>query len=451
MREEKVDIAVIGGVAAGTSAAAAAVRTNNELRVTLFEKDKFISYGGCGIPYYVQGLTKSYKDIVIFTPEDFKKSKGVDVRILHEVKSVDTRNKAMDVRDIENSEDVRVFYDKLIIATGANSLLPKINGLRENGRTFRVRTLQDAIRITTFLKDYSPKNVVILGGGYIGMEMAEAMAAHGIKITVMEMMDRVMPSADPEMSGLIEKELVKNNVRIMKSTKLNYVEEDDESLRLTTNNGVVETEMLLVTVGVAPETRLAQESGIVTGTKGAISVKEDMSTSTEEVYACGDCATATHRLTGEEVYIPLGTTANKQGRVAGRNAAGKYEEFKGVLGTAVTKIFNLEYARTGLTFREASEKFKAGMTLISSKSKAHYYPDSRDIHIMLVYEKGSGRILGAQMAGSGVSKRIDILAAAITASMDVEQLSTLDLAYAPPFSPVWDPVLIAANVAKKGV
>ncbi len=451
MKEEKVDIAVIGGVAAGTSAAAAAVRENSKLKVTLFEKDKFISYGGCGIPYYIEGLTNSYKDIIIFTPEDFKKSKGVDVRTLHEVVSIDTNNKSLNVRDIENSEEIKVFFSKLIVATGAKSFIPDINGLHGNDRTFKIRTLQDAIRITTFLKDYAPKNVVILGGGYIGMEMAEAMAAHGIKVTIMEMMDRVMPTADAQMSELIEKELIKNNVRVMKSTKLDYVEEGEDSLRLTTNNGVIETEMLLVAVGVIPETSLAKECGIATGVKDAISVEDDMSTNVRDVYACGDCATARHRLTGKEVYIPLGTTANKQGRVAGRNAAGRYEEFKGVLGSAVTKIFNLEYARTGLTFQEASKKFKAGMTLITSKSKAHYYPGSRDVHVMLVYEKGSGKLLGAQMVGTGVSKRIDVVASAITASMDVEELSSLDMAYAPPFSPVWDPVLIAANVAKKDV
>ncbi|WP_456400381.1 FAD-dependent oxidoreductase [Mesoaciditoga sp.] len=451
MKEEKVDIAVIGGVAAGTSAAAAAVRENKEAKVVLFEKDRFISYGGCGIPYYVEGLTKSYKDIIVFTPEDFKRSKGVDVRILHEVTSIDPKNKSLRVKRLEDSEEINVFFDKLIISTGAKAVMPQIDGLKEGERIFKVRTLQDAIRLKTFLDDSAPKDAVILGGGYIGLEMAEALSANGINVTIIEMMEHVMPTADVQMSETIERELLKNNVRIMTKTKLNFVEETEESLRLSTTNGVLESDMLLVTIGVAPESELAKASGITTSIKDAIEVRADMSTNFKDVYSCGDCATAPHRLTGESVYIPLGTTANKQGRIAGRNAAGKYEEFKGVLGTAVTKIFALEYARTGLTYREASEKFKAGMTLVTSKSKAHYYPGNREVQIMLVYEKGSGKLLGAQMAGGEISKRIDVVASAITAGMTVEELSTLDMAYAPPFSPVWDPVLVAANVAKKDV
>ena len=451
MKEEKVDIAVVGGVAAGTSAAAAAVRENKELKVVLFEKDKFISYGGCGIPYYVEGLTKSYKDIVVFTPQDFQKSKGVDVRILHEVVSLDPHEKTLEVRNLEDSENVRVFFDKLIISTGANATMPKVDGLKESERIFKVRTLGDAIRLTNFLKENEPKSAVILGGGYIGLEMAEAISAHGIKVTIVEMMDHVMPTADDQMSELIEKELLKNNVKVMTDTKLNFVEEDEESLRLSTTNGVLETDMLIVAVGVTPETKLAKEGGIETSIKDAILVKSDMSTNVDDVYSCGDCATVLHRLTGENVYIPLGTTANKQGRIAGKNAAGNHEEFKGVLGTAVTKIFGLEYARTGLTYKEAREKFRVGMTLIASKSKAHYYPGSMDVNVMLIYEKGSGKLLGSQMAGGDISKRIDIVATAISAGMDVEELASMDLAYAPPFSPVWDPVLVAANVAKKGV
>ncbi len=451
MKEEKIDIAVIGGVAAGTSAAAAAARENKKMKVVLFEKDMFISYGGCGIPYYVEGLAKSYKDIIVFTPEDFQKSKGVDVRTFHEVVSIDPSNKSLEVRNLKDSEDVRVFFDKLIISTGAKAFMPKIDGLKESERIFKIRTLQDAIRLTTFLKDNAPKSAVILGGGYIGLEMAEALAAHDIKVTIVEMMDHVMPTADAQMSEMIEKSLLKNNVKVMTKTKLEFVDETEDSLRLSTTNGVLESDMLIVAVGVVPETTLAKGCGIETSVKDAILVRPDMSTNIEGVYSCGDCATAVHRLTGENVYIPLGTTANKQGRIAGKNAAGKSEEFQGVLGTAVTKIFDLEYARTGLTYNEASQKYKAGMTLISSKSRANYYPNSRNVHIMLVYEKGTGKILGAQMAGREISKRIDIVAAAISAGMTVEDLASLDLAYAPPFSPVWDPVLVAANVAKKGV
>ncbi len=452
MKEEKVDIAVIGGVAAGTSAAAAAVRENKDLKVVLFEKDKFISYGGCGIPYYVEGLTKNYKDIIIFTPEAFTESKGVDVRISHEVTSIDPTNKFLTVRNYNYDESTKVYFNKLVVSTGAISSIPPIDGLKIGERIFKVRTLQDAIKLKKFLDDNSPKNAVILGGGYIGLEMAEAISAHGVNVTIIEMMEHVMPTADPQMSEFIEEELVRNHVKVMTSTQLKFVEsEEDSMIRLGTTNGVLETDMLVVTVGVTPQVELAKECGIRLGSGNAVSVNSNMMTNFNDVYSCGDCATASHRLTGEEVYIPLGTTANKQGRIAGRNAAGRKEEFKGVLGTAVTKIFGLEYARTGLTYREASKQFETGMSIIKSKSKAHYYPGSKDVHIMLVYEKGSGKILGAQMAGSEISKRIDVLATAITAEMDIEELSTLDLSYAPPFAPVWDPILIAANVAKKGV
>ena len=453
MKEEKVDIAVIGGVAAGTSAAAAAVRENKDLKVVLFEKGKFISYGGCGIPYYVEGLAKSYKDIVVFTPEAFTKSKGVDVRISHEVTSIDPVNRFLTVKSFDDYvESTKVHFDKLIVSTGATSSIPPVDGLKIGERIFKVRTLQDAIRLRKFLDNNSPKSAVILGGGYIGLEMAEAIGAHGVNVTIIEMMEHVMPTADPQMSEFIEEELGRNHVKVMTSTQLKFVEsEEDSMIRLGTTSGVLETDMLVVAVGVTPQTELAKKCGIQLGVKNAISVDSNMMTNFDDVYSCGDCATAYHRLTGEDVYIPLGTTANKQGRVAGRNAAGGKEEFKGVLGTAVTKIFDLEYARTGLTYREALKQFKAEMSIVKSKSRAHYYPGSRDVHIMLVYEKGSGKILGSQMAGSEISKRIDVVASAITAGMNVEELSTLDLSYAPPFAPVWDPILIAANVAKKEV
>ena len=451
VKEEKVDVAVIGGVAAGTSAAAAAVREKKDLKVVLFEKDRFISYGGCGIPYYIEGITKSYEDLIMFTPEAFKKSKGVDVRVLHEVTSIDPVNKTMIVKNLESAEDTKVYFGKLIVSTGAQSSVPKIDGLEIDDRIFNVRTLEDAIRIRKFMENQSPKSAVILGGGYVGLEMAEALGTNGISVTIVEMMEHVMPTADPKMSELIEGELNKNHVKVMTSTQLKFVNGGEDSVRVGTTNGVIETDMLIVATGVKPETELAKSCGIQLGTRDAISVNTKMETNFDDIYSCGDCATVQNRLTGEETYIPLGTTANKMGRIAGKNAAGNSESFKGVLGTAVTKIFNLEYAKTGLTYEEALARFRAGMTLVHSRSKAHYYPGSAPIHVMLVYERGTGRILGAQMAGAGISKRIDVLASAITANMDIETLSSLDLSYAPPFAPVWDPVLIAANVAKKEV
>ncbi len=449
MKEEKIDVAVIGGVAAGTSAAAAVVRENSEFKVVLFEKDKFISYGGCGIPYYIEGITENYKDLIMFTPEAFKKSKGVDVRTLHEITSIDPVNKSLSVKNMESLEDSNVYFDKLIISSGARSTIPQIDGLEIDDRIFNVRTLGDAIRLKKFIKNSNSKNAVILGGGYVGLEMAEALAANGINVVIVEMMDHVMPNADSQMSELVEEELIRNHVKLMTSTQLKLVESGEKSVRLSTTNGVIETDMLLVAVGVTPEVELAKSCGVQLGVRNAISVNSKMETNFEGIYACGDCAATHNRLTGEETYIPLGTTANKMGRVAGKNAAGRSEEFMGVIGTTVTKIFNIEYARTGLTYKEASTRFKAGMTLVRSISKAHYYPGSAPVHVMLVYEKGTGRILGSQMAGSDISKRIDVLSSAITAGMDLETLSSLDLSYAPPFAPVWDPVLVAANVAKK--
>lgn len=449
MREETVDVAVIGGVAAGTSAAAAAVRKKGELKVVLFEKDRFISYGGCGIPYYVEGITKSYKDLIIFTPEIFRKSKGVDVRTLHEVTSVDPINKTLKVKNLESLEESNVHFDKLIISTGARSFVPPIDGLEIGDRIFSIRTLGDAIRLKKFIESATPRDAVILGGGYIGLEMAEAIVANGINVVIIEVMNHVMPKADPPMNELIEEELNKNHVKVMTSTQLKFVENGEKSVRLSTTSGVIETDMLIVAVGIMPEAELAKSCGIQLGIQNAVSVNPRMETNFEYIYSCGDCATAQNRLTGEEVYIPLGTTANKMGRIAGKNAAGGSEKFKGVLGTAVTKIFNLEYAKTGLTYKEASIHFKAGMSLVRSRSKAHYYPGSVPVHVMLIYERGTGKILGAQMTGSGISKRIDVISSAITAGMDLEALSSLDLSYAPPFAPVWDPILVAANVAKK--
>ncbi len=451
MREERVDIAVIGGVAAGTSAAAAAVRENPKLKVVIFEKGRHISYGGCGIPYFIENLMESYEELITFTPEGFKKSKGVDVRIFNEVIAVDPANHALTIKDLESLEEFIVYYGKLIISTGAHSTQLQIEGLHPGDRIFNVRTLDDAIKIKNFLKYHSPKNVVIIGAGYIGLEMAEAFNSIGLKVTLLELMDHAMPYADATMSSLIEEELVKNNVKLMTSTEIKSVEVGEEFVRLHTSKGFVESEMVIVSVGVEPNVEIAKNAGILLGQRNAVSVDDMMKTNFEDIYACGDCATAKNKLTGEEVYIPLGTTANKQGRIAGRNAAGSRESFDGVLGTVVTKIFDIEYARTGLTYREASQKYKAGMTLVHSRSRAHYYPGGGPVHVLFVYEKGTGRILGAQMAGYEVSKRIDVISTAITNGMTLEALSGLDLSYAPPFAPVWDPILVAANVAKKEV
>ncbi|GAQ24966.1 FAD-dependent oxidoreductase [Tepidanaerobacter syntrophicus] len=448
------NLVVIGGTAAGMSAAAQARRGDPSLPIIVFERTGYITYGSCGLPYYIGNVIKDVNKLITYTPEYMKKQRNIDVYILHEVVGINTQEKYVKVKNLKSGETFNQPYGQLVIATGAVSVVPKIPGIDNNG-IFTLRNIEDGIKIKEFLSSKNVKHAAILGAGFIGLELAEALRNWGIDVNIFEMLPRILPQIDEELSALIEAELEKNSVKLYKNTKVvEFKPAEKGGLKIITEgNNIFDADMVIAAVGVKPNTLLAQNAKIQTGTLGGIAVDKYMRTSCPDIWAAGDCTETYNRITKKPVYVPLGTTANKQGKIAGENAAGGSVIFPGIIGTQVTKIFNTYTATTGLNEISAKD---AGMLPISAKikhvDKAGYYPGSKSIHVKIIIDKNTAKVIGAQMAGSeGVGKRIDIFATAITAGMTVYELNELDLAYAPPVSPVYDPVLIAASSGIKAL
>lgn len=449
---DKQHLVVIGGVAAGMSAASKARRTNRDLAITVFERGEWISYSACGLPYFVGGLVESEQQLVARTVEQFARQ-GVDVRLRHAVTSIDTRNKT--VRVLNNakpdSAPMDVPYDALIIAAGARPFRPPVEGIDLDG-VFHLYTMPDALAMREYIAMRRPRHAVIVGGGYIGLEAAENLERRGIKIAVVQRPPQLFSSVDHEITELVEQELQRHDVDLTLCTSALSACEG-EAGRVTciqTTHGKLDTDMVLLATGVRPNVELAAGAGIKLGASGAIAVDDHQRTSAPHVYAAGDCAEHFDRVTGQPNWVPLGTTANKQGRIAGANAAGGDERFRGIVATTITRVFDMEVGRTGVTSIEAERHgFDVASAVVDSTDIAGYYPGHAPIRVKLIAEKGSGRLLGVQAAGKGVAKRIDVAATALTAGMTVEDMAWLDLGYAPPFNSVWDPLLVAANNVMK--
>ncbi|MFW5985324.1 MAG: FAD-dependent oxidoreductase [Halanaerobiaceae bacterium] len=446
-------IAVIGGVAAGTSAAAKASRENPETDIVIFEQDSDISYAGCGLPYYISGVTEGRNRVVINTPRDFSEKYGVDVRIRHRVEEIDTAQKQLIYTDLEENKTESYEYDKLIITTGASPVTPPIPGINLPG-IFNLRTVGDADRIKNSLAETQVEKVSIVGGGLIGLEMAEAFKELDLEVTVIEKMPHVLPPFSAEMSHIVEKHLQEKDVKLILNDGVDHFAGNGRVKSVHTEQGKeISADLVLTALGIKPNFELAREAGIETGPTGAIKINQKMETSARDVYAAGDCAESINLVTGEPVWMPLGSTANKQGRVAGENAAGGDSKHRGVTKTAITKIFALTTARTGLGEKEVEE---AGLNPVSIKIKAAshagYYPGVEEINLKGIFAKKSGRILGAEVIGKkGVDKRIDVLSTAIYSELTANDLFQVDLAYAPPYSSPKDPVAILGMVAQKQV
>jgi NADPH-dependent 2,4-dienoyl-CoA reductase/sulfur reductase-like enzyme len=440
-------LVIIGAVAAGTSAAAKARRVAPELEIILLERDRDISYGACGLPYLVAGLIARADDLVARSPAEFR-AQGIDVRTRHEVLAIYAHNKALRVADLEAAKEYSLSYDNLVIATGAVSFRPPVEGLQLSG-VYTLRTLSEGEALREAVSSGKVKNAVIVGGGYIGLEMAEAFRARALPVTVVEMAPQLMVNIDEDMGNLVLAEVERNGVRVLLNDGLVRCEGAGRVERVITQHSEVPADLVLLSIGVRPNTTLATQAGVALGAGKAVSTDSHMRTNLESVYAAGDCAETVQQVTGEKVYIPLGTTANKQGRVAGANAAGMDCGFEGVVGTAVAKVFDLQVARTGLTEKEAKAKgFSVTVSSVHAMDHARYYPGNTTLDVKLVTDSSSGRLLGAQMVGAqGAAKRIDVLAAALYAGMTVDDLTRLDYSYAPAYAPVWDPTLVAANLA----
>ncbi len=442
-------LVVIGGVAAGMSAAARAKRRNKNLDITVYEKSGYVSYGACGLPYFIKGDIPTAAKLVVRTPEQFAKQ-GIKALVHHEVIDVDVTEHTVTVKNLATGDVFSDSWDELLITTGAVAVRPPIPGLDLPG-IFTLRTVEDGIAIKNWIAKKHPWQAVVVGGGYIGLEMAEALAANGMYVDVVEMLPQVLPNMDADMAALVQEELSSHGVTVHLDSPVRGFEGDGRVQRVIAGNKTLEADIVLFSVGARANIPLAEKAGVAIGATGAIAVDDHQRTTVPHVWAAGDVAEAWHRVLNQPAYIPLGTTANKQGRVAGTNIAGGDAAFAGIVGTAVVKVFDLEVARTGLSEREALQAgFDAASVAIKAPARAHYMPTHPPIHVKLVFEKGSKRLLGGQMVGEeGVSKRIDVIAAALHNGWTVSDLAQLDLSYAPPFAPVWDPILVAANVASK--
>ncbi len=445
-------LVVIGGNAAGLSAASYAKRRKPYIEALIFEKSPHASYGSCGLPYYIEGLVRDPMELIAVSINALRDKRGLDVRVLHEAIGINTEKKQVRVKDLKENNEFEVSYDWLVISTGASPTKPPFPGIDING-VFTLRTLEDGIRIEHFIGEEPPKRVAVIGGGYIEMEVAEAFSAQGFEVTVVEKLPRVLPNFDVEFAERIQEKLKEKGVKLILGSGVKVIEGDRIVKRAITETETFETDLVLLGVGIKPQVTLAKKSGIEIGETGAIKVNERTETNIPGVYACGDCAETYHRILGRNVWIPLGDTANKQGRVAGANIVGEGIYFPGIIGSAATKVFELELARTGLGEEDAKrEGFDATANLIESYTRAHYYPNRKPIMIKLISEKNTQKLLGAQaIGGEGVAKRIDVLATAIWAGMTLDEIAWLDLTYVPPVAPVWDPVLVAAQVGMKRV
>ena len=453
----KERLVVIGGVAAGMSAASSAKRMRPDMEVMVFEKDFHISYGLCSVPYYISDVVKEFGSLISLTPEMAETERGIRVHARHEALKIDTARKEVRVKNHGSGTESTVPYDKLVIATGGLPVKPPLPGM-ELDHVFTVRTLDDGRGIKNYIDEWHSRDVgrpmkaVIVGAGYIGMEMCESLRRRGLEVTVIEKADRVLGTMDREIAGIVEEKIISEGVGFLKETSVaGFAGKDGVVTAVETDRGRFDADLVLLCIGARPNSAIARDGGIALGVNGAIEVDEYLRTNIPDVYAAGDCAEAVHLVTGKKVYIPLGTTANKQGRIAGENAAGSERSFEGVVGTAVTKVFDLEVARTGLSVIETEREGLPYFTAtIRGRSRSTAYPEGKPITVSYVVGQGTGRLLGAQMAGQeGAAHRIDTLAAALHARMTVEDVSRLDLAYAPPFATVWDPILIAANLAVK--
>ncbi|MCD6499752.1 MAG: FAD-dependent oxidoreductase [Deltaproteobacteria bacterium] len=451
-------LVVVGGDAAGMSAASQAKRRNPDLDVVVLEQGDFISYAACGMPYMISGAVAESDSLLVLKPETARKRRGLDVRMRHRVLGIDVKRKVVQFEDLEQGRNDELPYGSCVVATGAVPIVPSVPGVNLDG-VMTLRSFESGLVIRKAMADHVPKRSVVVGSGLVGLEMAEALTSLGSAVTILKRTGDAILGLYPELAEVVAEELARNGCTLLMKTALEGLEGTDRVEMVLGGGEVIPADFVLLAVGVQPASDLAREAGMTLGVKGAIAVDEHMETSAAGVFAAGDCVDQVHGVSGEKVFVPQALSANRQGRVAGANAgfvvAGSSNRLTNppVYSTFVTKVFGLEVARTGLTMADAQRVgLDAGIMAIKASSRAHYYPGSAPLHVAVLYEKGTGRLLGAQMVGSdGVAKRIDTFVTALSAGMDLEAVSRLDLAYAPPFAPVWDPVLVAVNVAKKRV
>jgi NADPH-dependent 2,4-dienoyl-CoA reductase/sulfur reductase-like enzyme len=425
-------LVVIGGVAAGLSAAARARRIDPRLEIIVLEKGPVISYGACGLPYFVEGRVRDVAELITYTPEYFRKQRNIDVRTGARVVAISHPR-----REVVLESGSKVGYEKLVIATGARGGMPNLPGAQLS-HVFTLLTPDDAERMRHFVRERRPKSAVVVGAGYIGVEAADALRRNGLRVTILERSTNALMREDAEFAGAVRKQLERHGVELRTGVTVTAIEPDQVS--------GVPCDMVVIAAGFQPNVEMATAAGIEIGRSGAIRTDERMETNLRGVFAAGDCAEVTHLVTGRPTWIPLGTTANKAGRVAGACAAGARERFAGIVGTSIVSIFGVGFATTGFSAAEArAEGFSPVTARIEANSRPRYYQGVKTA-VELVADRATRRLVGGSVIGEdGAAGRIDVIATALQTRMRVDEFEQLDLAYSPPFAPVWDPILIAAQ------
>ena len=440
---------IIGGVAGGATAAARARRIDERAEIILFERGEYISFANCGLPYYIGGVIKNREDLLVTLPQAFRERYNIDVRVFSEVIAIDRNNKYVEVMDVNTSATYKENYSKIILAPGAEPIKPPFES---NGREgiFNLRNISDSDSIKAYIDTKKPKSAVIVGGGYIGLEMTENLVFRGVKVTIIEMRDHVMAPLDYEMAALVHAHLKEKGVRCELGNRVKSLSHEGDQIIVSTDKGHhIECDMVISSIGVTPENKLARDAGLAIGSCGSILVDATMRTSDPDIYAVGDAVEIKDFVTGQPTMTALAGPANKQGRIAADNALGRKSLFKGTIGTAIVKIFDFSVASTGAnekTLKENNVPYLVSYT--HSGSHASYYPGATMMAIKLIFSPSNGKILGAQIVGiEGVDKRIDVFATAIHGAMTVYDLEELELAYAPSYSSAKDPINIAGFVA----
>ncbi len=435
---------IIGGDAAGMSAASRAKRNSPDMEVMVLEQTMDVSYSACGMPYNIADPSRDIDDLVVRKADVFRNKQGIDLRTGHRAEGIDPSAGIVTCSTPEGNE-LSLEYDRLLIATGASPVIPNIQGIDSPG-VLALKSLGDGRKIKGYIKDNNVKRAVIIGMGYIALEMCEALRANDIDVDMVKPRPAFIPWMHPDLSEMVKDEVEKNRVGIFAGNEITHIEKAESGLKVVCEGLELKCDMVLAAIGVTPNSHLAESAGLSLGPKRSIAVDKALMTSDEHIYSAGDCADAFHVVTGKRTYIPLALRANRAGWAVADNVTGNRTELDGIAGTAVFKVFDLEVARTGLSMDEAQKAgFDPAEAMIKSSSRAHSFSGGKDIRVQMVGDRKSGRLLGVQMVGGeGVAHRINAPAVALHQKMTIEEFSQCDLAYAPPFGPTWDPVLTAA-------
>ena len=447
-------VVIVGGVAAGASAAARIRRLNEKAEIVVFERSGYISYANCGLPYYIGDIITDSENLTLQTPESFYNRFRVDVNVHHEVIAINSKDKKVLVKNLVNGKEFEESYDKLVLAPGAKPSQPRISGM-DTENVFTLRTVEDTFRIKEYINTNQPKSAVMAGGGFIGIELAENLRELGMDVTIVQLFKQLTGNFDPDMASMIHKEMRKHGVKLALGQAVEGFEKKDNGVKvLIKGQKPLYVDMAILAIGVSPDTALAKQAGIELGLFNSIVVNDRMETSLPDIYAAGDAVQVKHYVTGENALISLAGPANKQGRIIADNICGGDSRYLGSQASSILKVFNLTAASTGINETEAkSAGLDVDYVILSPMSNSSYYPGGKTMTMKVVFEKGTYRLLGAQIVGyDGVDKRIDVIATAIHAKFKATQLKDLDLSYAPPYSSAKDPVNMAGfmidNISK---